>query len=87
MKSAVFFAKTGCFLPFLIILNLFFGLIFFKPLIWLTVGILLIMLFFVNSFLLAKKITSFSSKRNSKVIDVEGEVIKETTKSSRITQE
>ncbi len=85
MKSTVFFAQSGCFLPFLIILNLFFGLTFFKPLIWLTIGIILTLLFFANSFLLAKKITSFSSKKTSKVIDVKGEVIKENNNSARIT--
>ncbi len=85
MKSAVFFAKTGCFLPFLIVLNLFFGLIFFKPLLWLTVGIVLILLFFANSLLFVKKIASFSSKKNPNVIDIEGEVINENHHSTRIT--
>ncbi len=86
MKSLVFFAKTGCFLPLLIILNIFFGLIFFKPFIWLSIGIILGLLFFANFFLLAKKITSFSSKKNSQVIDVDGEVLKENNNSARITK-
>lgn len=66
----------GCLLPFLIFLNLFLGWIFFKPLPWLLIEAVLILIFMINSFILARKIPSSFSKRND-VIDTEGEVIED----------
>lgn len=89
MKSTVFFAQSGCLLPFLITLNFFLGLFFFKPVIWLTIGLILIIMFFINSFLFTKKIASLTpntSKKHSNVIDINGEVIKENNTSARITK-
>jgi uncharacterized membrane protein len=74
MKPIVFFSRTGCLLPLLIILNLFFGWIFFKPLEWLAVGLILVLLFMLSSIILTRKIFSVSSK-DKRIIDVEGEVL------------
>jgi len=76
MKSVVFFSRTGCLLPLLIFLNLFLGWIVFKPLPWLFIEAVLILIFMINSFILARKIASSFSKRNN-VIDAEGEVIED----------
>ncbi len=76
MKSTVFFVKSGCLLPQLIILNFFFGWLFLPVLSWLVVGVILILLFVANSYLLAKKIASGSPKRKG-VIDVQGHVVEE----------
>lgn len=83
MKSVVFFSRTGCFLPLLIILNLFFGWMVFKPLEWLAVGGVLVLLFILNSMVVARSVFSHDSFRNSAVIDVEGQVL-EGDKKSRI---
>ena len=77
MKSTVFFVKSGCLLPQLIILNLFFGWLFLPVLLWLAVGVILIVLFVVNSFLLARKITSGTPSKQKDVIDVQGQVVDE----------
>ena len=76
IKSFIFFSRTGCFLPLLIILNLFFGWIFLKPLYWLLLEVVLILLFAINTYIITRKITGFSKKRDD-VIDVEGKVIED----------
>jgi len=73
MRSVIFFSQTGCLLPCLIILNLFFGRIFFNAIHWLFIELVLVLLFMLNSAILTKKITSFFRKHNN-VIDVEGRV-------------
>jgi len=77
-------AQGGCLLPFLILFNLIFGLIFFKPLTWVIIEASLLLLFIINSYLLAKKInTGFSESsknKRGKVIDVQGYVVKEDSK-------
>lgn len=75
-KSFLLVSQTGCLLPMLMILNLFFGWIFFKPLIWLFTEGALILLFIINSYVLIKKVSSLSARR-SDVIDVEGQVVEE----------
>jgi len=70
----VVISQTGCLLPILILFNLFFGWMFLKPLTWLAVEGILIILFILNSYILARRISSYSAKR-SNVIDVEGEVL------------
>ncbi len=67
--------QAGCFLPVLIVLNLFFGWMFLRPATWLLVGVILIALFLLNSYLVVRKIKSFS--RSKDAIDVEGEVVEE----------
>jgi hypothetical protein len=76
IKSFVFFSHTGCLLPLLIFLNLFFGWIFFKPRQWLLIEGILILFFILNSLLVTKKIISKSS-RHKGAIDVEGEIIED----------
>lgn len=75
-KSFVFFIQSGCLLPLPIFLNLFFGWIFFKPKIWLLIEGILILLFLINSYVLARRISAFTTKKDN-VVDVEGEVIED----------
>jgi len=58
----------------MIILNLFFGLIFFKPALWLLVGAVLVLLFVVNSYFMIRRIINPSSKKG-RIIDIEAKVI------------
>jgi len=75
-KSVVVFSNAGCFLPFLIIFNLLFGWIFFKPIIWLFQEAILILLFMVHSYILLKR--NFASPlRRSDAIDVKAQVLDE----------
>ena len=78
-KSIFFVSQAGCFLPFLIICNLLFGWMFFKPLAWLLIEAALILLFMLSARIAMKKIFSPPS-RDSNVIDVEGRAIKEEKK-------
>jgi len=73
-NSFFFINQTGCLLPLLITFNFFFGWMFFKPLTWLCVGGILILLFILNSYIFAKRIRRFSPKQDN-VIDVKGEVV------------
>ena len=73
------FYKGGCFLPFLIIFNLIFGLLFFPVRTWLAIEGILILLFVVFSYFFSKRILN-SVKRNDNVIDVEGEVVEDSKK-------
>lgn len=79
IKSFVFFSQTGCLLPLLIILNLFFGWMFLKPIVWLLTEAILILLFMINSYILTRRISSFSTKRDN-VVDVEGGVVEDKHK-------
>ena len=75
-QSVMFFAQSGCLLPLLIILNLLFGWMFLKPGAWLIVGAILIGLFWINSLVLAKKISSAVSPHHRRgAIDIEAEVV------------
>jgi hypothetical protein len=78
-NSFVFLAHTGCLLPFLILFNFLLGWVFLKPLAWLAVEALLILLFLLNSYLLAKR-TSASILRGKGAIDTEAEVLEEPGK-------
>lgn len=73
-RSVLFVSRAGCLLPLFIFLNLFFGWMFFKPAIWLSVEGILILLFVINSYIFIRKVSGFSSKR-SEAIDVRGEVL------------
>ena len=75
-NTMVFFSQSGCFLPILAILNLLFGWIFLPRLYWIMSELLLIFLFFLNSYFMARKIISAPFNKNE-VIDVEAEVIDE----------
>lgn len=75
-RSVFFASQTGCFLPLLIGFNLFFGWIFFKPLVWLLIEVFLILLFILNAQIVMRKIFSTTSKHDN-AIDVEGEVVED----------
>ena len=75
----VFISQSGCLLPLLIMLNLFFGLFIFKPLTWLLVGIVLALLLMLNSYAASRRSFAAPRKRGN-VIDVEGEVVEERHK-------
>jgi len=70
----IFISQTGCLLPLLIILNLFFGWIFFKPAVWLLVGAVLILLFVVNSYFIIRMIIKPPQKKGG-IIDIEADVV------------
>jgi uncharacterized membrane protein len=75
MKSFVVINQLGCLLPFLLIFNLFFGWLFFRPIVWLLIGLILILLFILNSLFITKKVSTTSYKKD--VVDVEAEVLKD----------
>ena len=76
MRSVVILGKTGCLLFSLIIINLFFGLFFLKPLIWLLVEVVLVLIFTLSISLFSRKVfSSFSRQKNKNVIDVEAQVV------------
>jgi len=79
MRSLFFFTQTGCLLPLLMFFNLFFGWLFFRPLVWLGFEAVLILLFILNGLVLSQKI-SRSAQRRGRVVDVEAEVVQERRK-------
>ncbi|MFH1640582.1 MAG: hypothetical protein ABIA66_01325 [Candidatus Omnitrophota bacterium] len=84
MKSFVLFSRAGCLLPFFIIFNLFFGLFFFSPLIWLSIQVILILIFLINGYIITRKVTSFTSCSGSdNVIDVKAEVMEEAKENNK----
>ena len=85
MRSVFLLSRSGCLAPALIILNLLFGWLIFKPLEWLVVGVVLVLLFILNSLTMVRQMSSPGSSRDSRVIDVEAEVIKED-KQKKITR-
>lgn len=79
MNQFVYFSNSGCFLPLLLTVNLFFGWMFLKPLHWLIVEAVLLFLFIINGVAISKKMSS-RKQRKENVIDVEGRVIKDKEK-------
>ena len=78
MKTLFFSSRTGCLLPVLIFFNLFFGWIFFPLRLWLAIEGILILLFFLNSYILLRRFSNIApntSGGRKGVIDVEGKVI------------
>ena len=75
-KAMVYIAHAGCLLPILLILNLFFGWLIFKPLIWIGLELVLLLGFVLSSYVFAKSIL-YSRPGNNEAIDVEAEVIEE----------
>lgn len=68
--------STGCFLPLLMILNLFFGWLFLSPPHWFLIEGALIVLFLASSAAMARKIFSRTEPHKREgVIDVEGKVV------------
>ena len=68
--------QAGCLLPALILLNLFFGWMFLKPLAWIILEGVLVLLFLLNSYLLVRKVRKWSQPEG-RIIDVKGEVVEE----------
>lgn len=78
IKSFVFFSGNGCLLPLLAIFNLLFGWIFLKPKEWLIIEAILLLLFIINSYIIARKIvSSTTAKRRDDAIDVKAEILQE----------
>ncbi|MDO8663204.1 MAG: hypothetical protein Q7K98_08330 [Candidatus Omnitrophota bacterium] len=69
-------AYSGCLLPLLIVLNLFFGRLFFDTGHWLAIEGILILLFFFNSYISLRRVFWPGSKKRDGAIDVKGKVIK-----------
>jgi hypothetical protein len=74
-KSLFFASQAGCLLPFLMVVNLLFGWMFFKPLAWVLAEGILILLFILSARIVVKKIFSFASVKRDDVIDVQGKVV------------
>ncbi len=72
----MFIGYSGCLLPLLIILNLFFGRIFFKTTDWLAIEGILVLLLLFNSYISFRRFFRPGRKRQDGVIDVEGKVLK-----------
>jgi hypothetical protein len=76
-------SNLGCFLPFLIVFNLFFGWVFLKPLHWLVLEVILVFLLILNGLFVIKKITSslppgpHQGRGRANSVDTEAEVIEE----------
>ena len=68
---------SGCLLPLLIVLNLFFGQFFFKTSQWLAVEGVLILLLILHSYIVTRRIKSSRRNNPKNVIDVEGKVVED----------
>jgi hypothetical protein len=79
MKATVILANTGCLLPLLIILNFLFGWLFLELRHWLLVEAVLVLVFILNSYIMARRLFR-SPKHAEGVIDVEGEVVEDKEK-------
>ena len=69
-------ANSGCLLPLLIVLNLFFGRLFLDTQQWLAIGGILALLFLLNSYISFRRIIRTPRKNQGGAIDVEGKVLK-----------
>jgi len=69
-------AYSGCLLPLLIVLNLFFGKLFFNTSHWLAIEGILVLLFLLNSYISIQRFFRPGRKKRDGAIDVEGKVIK-----------
>lgn len=73
----MFIGCSGCFIPLLIILNLFFGKLFFSTEQWLAIGGVLLLALLLTSYINLRKFSSVKQRnKHSNVIDVEGKVVK-----------
>ena len=78
-KSFVYVSGSGCFLPIVLFINLVFGWLVFKPLLWLTIEGVLLFLFAVTSYVFVSRASRFAAKKDT-VVDVEAEVLEEKKK-------
>lgn len=69
--------SNGCLLPSLIVLNLFFGRIFFSVKHWLIIEGVLILLFMLSAYIFTRRFFSDSTPKRRNVVDIEGEVVQE----------
>ncbi len=69
-------AYSGCLLPLLIVLNLFFGRVFFNTTQWLAIEGILVLLLMLNSYISARRAFSVRRGKHNDAIDVEGKVMK-----------
>lgn len=90
----VWIGSSGCFLPFLIIFNLFFGRFIFNSIrLWLGIEAVLILIFILSINIMARKITrqftqqgrGFASdsqrhRSDGKIVDIQGQVVGEEKK-------
>lgn len=85
-RSFVVLSQAGCLLPLLIVCNLFFGWMFLKPFHWFLLGAALVFLFWINSFVMAKRILSnrHPGSRRSDVIDVPAQVVEDNKPHAKI---
>jgi hypothetical protein len=74
MRPVVVMSRSGCVLPLCIFLNTFFGWMFLKPLHWLGLELLLILLSTLNVYRQVKNVAA-SHPRRGNSIDVEGKVV------------
>jgi hypothetical protein len=86
----VFTGQSGCLLPMLIILNLFFGkFIFNSNSLWLGVEGVLILLFIIKIHIFARKISEQlwpkNRKPRSKIVDIQGQVVEEDNSTESLT--
>ncbi len=72
--SLIVVSSAGCLLPFLIMANLFLGWLFMPARLWLSLEAAFVFFFFLQSFLLVRKVSSMSAARR-RCIDVEGTVV------------
>lgn len=73
-RSVVLLGGAGCFLPSLIVFNLFFGWLFLRPAAWLLVEAVLVLLLLLYSRFLRSTSNRMREKRD-KVIDTDAEII------------
>ncbi len=90
----VWIGGSGCFLPFLIIFNLFFGRFIFNSIrLWLGIEAMLILMFILSINIMRRKIsrqfgrqgrgfTSDSQRRrtDAKIVDIQGQIVEEEKK-------
>jgi len=73
----MFIGCSGCFIPLLVIFNLFFGRLFFSTKQWLAIEGVLLVLLLLSSYISLRRFSRPSQrKRQDNVIDVEGKVVK-----------
>jgi hypothetical protein len=76
--SQMFITYSGCLLPLLIVLNLFFGQFFFKPGQWLAIEGILILLLMLHSYIATRRFKSSRRNNPRNAIDVEGKVVEDS---------
>lgn len=80
----VWIGGSGCFLPFLIIANLFFGRFIFNSIrLWLGIEAILILMFIISINIMARKISrqfGQQGRGEGKVVDIQGQVVEEGKK-------